>query len=103
MQLAYYPIDNLKLSVGHGYVLGTHAALFGVEYGISTGGGTMAAFYARGSVNEHGDAAVLAGLRAYFGKRDKTLIRRHREDDPVSYMNQGVGDSNYWINASEGR
>lgn len=80
--LSYYPLDNFRLSIGHMYTGGTHAALFGAEWGFATGGGTMAALFAHGSVMEGGDAGVLGGLRLYFGQRDKTLIRRHREDDP---------------------
>lgn len=86
-QLGWYPIDNLKLSVGHSHV-GTHAAQFGAEWGFSVGDRTtMASVYVSGSVNEDGDASVLGGLRLYFAQRDKTLIRRHREDDPTSIIN----------------
>jgi len=86
MKLSYYPTDNFKLSVGHSYSLGTHSFLIRAEHGFSIGGGKMAALYARGSVSADGDASVLAGLRVYFGQRDKTLIQRHREDDPPNYM-----------------
>ena len=86
VKLSYYPTDNLKLTVGHSYSLGTHSFLIRAEHGFSIGGGTMAALYARGSVSGDGDASVLAGLRFYFGQRDKTLIRRHREDDPPNYI-----------------
>jgi hypothetical protein len=82
-QLAFYPIDNLKLTVGHSHVLARHSALFGAEWGLPTGGGTMAALFASGRLSEDGDGSVLAGLRFYFGQRDKTLIRRHREGDPT--------------------
>ena len=80
--LSYYPVDNLRLSLGQGRVLGLNAALFGAEWGVATAGGTMSALYARGIVSEGGDGAVLGGLRFYFGERQKTLIRHHREDDP---------------------
>ena len=86
--LSYYPTDDLKLSVGHSYILGTHALLLGAEWGLRSGGGTMAALFANGSVGEGGNAGVLAGLRIYFGQRDKTLIRRHREDDPASILDR---------------
>jgi hypothetical protein len=32
---------------------------------------------------EGGNNAVLGGVRFYFGQRDKTLIDRNRQDDPV--------------------
>jgi hypothetical protein len=88
--LAWYATDNLKLSVGHSYVLGRHAVLLGAELGLNGVGGTMASLYASGSVNEGGNATVLGGLRVYFCQRDKTLIRRHREDDPIAYHSPGV-------------
>jgi hypothetical protein len=84
-QIAYYPIDNLKLTIGHSYLFGANSALVGAEWGLPTGGGTMAALFVNGSLSEGGDGAVLGGLRLYFGQRDKTLIRRHREDDPPAY------------------
>jgi hypothetical protein len=42
----------------------------------------MASLFAEGWIGEHGHNAVLAGLRVYFGQRDKSLIDRHRQDDP---------------------
>jgi hypothetical protein len=82
-QVAYYPVDDLKLSVGHIYSLDQHAALFGAEWGLDAGSGIMASLFANGGVSEDGDGAVLGGLRLYFGQQPKTLIRRHREDDPT--------------------
>ena len=42
----------------------------------------MAALFTEGWIGEAGNNGALVGLRMYFGQRDKTLIRRHREDDP---------------------
>jgi hypothetical protein len=94
-QLAYYPIDNLKLSIGHSYAFGNNSALIGAEWGLPTGGGTMASLFVRGSVSESGDGAVLGGLRLYFGQRDKTLMRRHREDDPTVVIDPNTGTFTY--------
>ncbi|MBX9827399.1 MAG: hypothetical protein K2Y27_20700 [Xanthobacteraceae bacterium] len=33
-----------------------------------------------------GDSSVWAGLRMYVGQKSKSLIRRHREDDPVNVL-----------------
>ena len=38
-----------------------------------------------GRVGEEGFASVMAGVSLYFGGEDKSLIRRHREDDPPVY------------------
>jgi hypothetical protein len=41
-QVAWYPVDDLKLSAGHSYSLGENSALFGAEWGVDAGGGIMA-------------------------------------------------------------
>ena len=84
-QIAFYPTDDVKLYIGHSYDLGRNGALLGVEFGVPIGHGTMAALFVTGTVWEGGDAAAMAGLRFYFGRSDKTLIRRHREDDPLDF------------------
>ncbi len=83
--LSYYPTDNLRLSLGQSYALGQNGASVGAELGLPVGGGggTMPAIFATGRVSESGDSAVMGGLHIYFGQRNKTLIRRHREDDPT--------------------
>jgi hypothetical protein len=44
----------------------------------------LGSLFVEGLIGEHDNNAIFAGLRAYFGSKDKPLIRRHREDDPVS-------------------
>jgi hypothetical protein len=79
---AYYVTDDFMLSAGHLYTFDTHFLTLGSEYGVTLGGGRMASLFAEGWIGEHGNNAVLAGLRVYFGQRDKSLIDRHRQDDP---------------------
>ena len=47
-----------------------------------------------GQLGEDGYTSVMAGLSLYFGGEDKSLIRRHREDDPrlrfFNIFNAGV-------------
>jgi hypothetical protein len=81
---SYYVTDNFKLSAGHLYTFDTHFLTLGTEYGFALGGGRMASLFAEGWVGERGNDGVLAGLRIYFGQRDKTLIERHRQDDPTA-------------------
>jgi hypothetical protein len=78
----YYITDNFKLSAGHLYTFGTHFLTLGSEYGVALGGGRMASLFTEGWIGEHGNNGVLAGLRVYFGQHDKSLIDRHRLDDP---------------------
>jgi hypothetical protein len=79
---SYYVTDNFKLSIGHLYTIGRHGLTLSSEYGFALGGGRMAALFAEGLIGEGGKNAVLGGLRLYSGQRDKTLIDRHRQDDP---------------------
>ncbi len=83
INLGYYIEDNFKLYVGHRYLGGRNAAALGGEYGIPLGNGMMASLFAEGRVGERNFNGVWGGVRVYFGQKDKTLIRRHREDDPI--------------------
>lgn len=94
VNLAYYLQDNFKLFAGHRYLGGKHALALGGEYGIPVGHGIMAALFAEGRIGEDDFHGVWGGVRFYFGQKDKTLIRRHREDDPNEW-NVGIdGTSN---------
>jgi hypothetical protein len=83
VSLAYYLNDNLKLSIGHAYTAGRSALTAGGEWSFAAGSGRMASLFAEGRFGEGNNHGVWGGLRIYFGQRDKTLIRRNREDDPV--------------------
>jgi hypothetical protein len=79
--IAYYPRDDVRLFVGHRYLGGEHALALGAEWQVAPRG---VALFAEGQVGDDTGSAILGGLRIYFGDRDKSLIRRHREDDPVN-------------------
>jgi len=81
---SYYVNDNWKLSIGQLYTGGRNALSLGTEYGFALGGGRMGALFAEGRIGEAGSNGIFGGLKIYFGQRDKTLIRRNREDDPVT-------------------
>jgi hypothetical protein len=83
LSAAYYVTDDFKLSAGHLYTFDTHFLTLGSEYGFGLGGGRMASLFAEGALGERGAYSALAGLRIYFGQHDKTLIDRHRQDDPL--------------------
>ncbi len=44
--------------------------------------GLPASLTLEGRLGEDGFSSVTAGFNLYFGGEDKSLIRRHREDDP---------------------
>ena len=84
LTLSYYVTDNWKASIGHRYLGGRHALTLGTEYGISAGKRSMGALFAQARLGEgSGNYGLWGGVRFYFGQSDKSLIRRHREDDPV--------------------
>jgi hypothetical protein len=87
---SYYVTDNFKLSIGHLYSFGRHGLTLGSEYGVALGGGRMASLFAAALFAGGGNNAVLGGVRFYFGQRDKTLIDRHRQDDPIKEPYQSM-------------
>jgi hypothetical protein len=56
------------------------------EYGVPLGGGRMASLFVCGILGASNTNSVRAGLRIYFGQRDKTLMDRSRQDDPNTYF-----------------
>lgn len=88
--IAYYPIDDLKLAVGHVYSQGLNGASVQAEYLLSQfrGSGIAVSTFAEGIVGANNNSLAMAGIKIYFGNHDKTLIRRHREDDPATHISE---------------
>jgi hypothetical protein len=86
INLAYYLTDNWKAFLGHRYLGGKHAFALGTEYGLPLGRGAMAAPFIEGRIGEDRSSGVWGGLKFYFGRKDKPLIQRHREDDPLNWL-----------------
>jgi hypothetical protein len=91
VDLSFYPIDDLDLTAGPEVNTRETLAHFGVEYmfGIHALPGLSA--FAEAAVSGGGLKYGLIGFRYYFGA-DKTLIRRHREDDPPNVTGQDFLD-----------
>jgi hypothetical protein len=91
--VALYATDNLRLSVGAGTVAGFESANAGLEWFMGDTG-IPASFTLDGRIGEDGFTSIQGGLSLYFGGEDKSLIRRHREDDPrlhfFNIFNPGV-------------
>jgi hypothetical protein len=79
--LALYATDNLRLSIGASTVATFDSAHAGLEWFMGDSG-IPASFTLDGRLGEDGFTSVMAGISLYFGGEDKSLIRRHREDDP---------------------
>ena len=86
IDLSYYLQDNLKLSIGHRYLGGKHAAALGAEYAFALAPRTMGSVFVEGRVGEGNYRGVWGGLKVYYGQREKTLIQRHRQDDPPIWI-----------------
>lgn len=97
---AYYVDDDVQLWVGHRYAFGLNGLALGFENGIALGGGRMASLFGDALLAEGGSAGVRGGVRLYFGRRDKTLIDRHRQDDPPAAIQAGGCGYGYHRGAS---
>jgi hypothetical protein len=83
--LSYYPKDNLRLSVGYHYESEESLAVAEIEY-MTGWRAAPATLFATAYVGDDDYTRLTGGLRFYFGPdRNKSLIRRHREDDPALY------------------
>ncbi len=81
VMLAVYPTDNFRLDGGFRYLNGV-GAIGMVDAEWQPHQGTGLTVFASGSLGENDYSQVLGGVRYYFGDTGKSLIRRHREDDP---------------------
>lgn len=82
--VALYPTDDLRLDLGVRYLQGPGASIFaGAEWQPS---GTHMSLFADASVGADSQWSALGGVKVYFGGEQKSLIRRHREDDPDSLL-----------------
>ena len=79
--VAYYPRDDLRLHVAVTHYAGPgFAASTGLEWAPHSGRGMS--LFADVGVDESHDVRALVGLKFYAARNDKSLIARHREDDP---------------------
>lgn len=87
VELGYYPTDDLKITIAHEYTAGVNVGVLGAEYLFRTGNGIAPAVFIEGSLGGDGNGSIITGVRFYFGEEgDKSLIRRHREDDPATHL-----------------
>ncbi len=79
--VAFYPVENFRLALGASSVAGFESGHATAEYLLDA---MPISFKVKGEVGENKFTAVTAGVSFYFGgdSPTKTLMRRHREDDP---------------------
>ena len=80
--VVYYVTDDLRIALGHRFVVNRNAAAAGLEYQLPFDTPFAVTLFAEGRFGEDHYRAAWGGIRIYFGDEKKTLIRRHREDDP---------------------
>jgi hypothetical protein len=99
VDVVYYPTDNWNVFAGHRYVGGKNALALGTEYLAWSNGGMAVGLFAEGRIGEDKYKALWGGVKIHFGTKEKSLIRRDREDDP----NTWEPDSLFGISNSIGR
>lgn len=80
--IALYATDNLRLSIGASTVASFESAHAGLEWFMADTVNVPVSLTLDGRIGDSGFTSIMAGLNLYFGGEDKSLIRRHREDDP---------------------
>ena len=88
LNLSYYPVNNLALSIGNSHTNISNKNNIDIEYQTKINGLSLFANFAKG--NNNYDHAI-GGIRYYFGKQ-KSLIERHRNDDPRNLLFAGAAE-----------
>lgn len=81
VDLGLYATDDFRLTFGGSSIAGFESAHAGFEWQVNQVGLPIS-LTADAEFGEDSYTALSAGLKIYFGGEDKSLIRRHREDDP---------------------
>jgi len=79
--LAFYPTDDWRLSIGAATILGSESLKLATEYHF-TGLGLPLSGTGEIRAYDTGAWSAKIGIKGYFGDPDKSLIDRHRQDDP---------------------
>ena len=78
--LAFYPTENLRFDVSYSDgEISNSTVSGGIEWMAAPDSGMS--LFAIGTIDSD-DQRVYAGLKFYLGGEPKSLVRRHREDDP---------------------
>jgi hypothetical protein len=81
VNVAYYVTDDWRVSLGVQSILGDNAFDLSTEYQF-TGLGLPLSITAEFKAFDNDSQSIMVGLKGYFGDPDKSLIDRHRQDDP---------------------
>lgn len=76
--VGFYATEDFRLTVGASSIAGFESGHIGAEWQM----GHALSLTAKASMGEDGFESATAGIKFYFGGEAKSLMRRHREDDP---------------------
>jgi len=79
--IAYYATDDWRISLGGASILGRESLNLATEYQF-TGFGLPLSGTGELRAYDTGAWSAKIGIKGYFGDPDKSLIDRHRQDDP---------------------
>lgn len=79
--VAYYPNDNLRLSIGASHFIGYNMLRLGAEYQVQNFD-TPFSLVGDARFGQDGAWRATAGIKFYLGTENKPLKDRHRQDDP---------------------
>ena len=82
VDLSYYATDDFRAYVGHRYSQGGDMVAGGFEWQMYAESNAAPVLFVEGRAGDNDYESAMLGLRFYFGD-SKSLIRRHREDDPA--------------------
>ena len=86
INLAYYPVEDVKLSIGHRYSGGENYGAAGFEYQLPIDSGVGVSLFADGLYANSDNNSLMVGAKIQFGRGGKTLMHRQREDFRGSYL-----------------
>lgn len=85
VDLAYYPIDDLRIYGGYRYVAETSLGAAGIEY-LMRAFDSPVSMFAKADFGDDEFNRITGGLKFYLGPNpQKSLIQRHRTEDPPNY------------------
>ncbi len=85
VNLKYYLTEDVSAYVGQRYLGGENALALGAEVAKPLGHGIMASAFVEGRVGQDNFHGIWGGLKFYFGPTDKSLMARHRQEDPNNW------------------
>lgn len=83
--IAFYPVDDLRLYGGYRFIAEESFGSAGAEY-LFNGVGVPVSMYVDGRLGDEDHDQIMGGVRVYLGEDlGKSLIQRHRTEDPENY------------------